>query len=111
MVEILLDDFLVLKDLFNCRNIPHTGFELPNVLWKEINTAQHLTLAAAIAQPPPRQFPAVPRQFPAVPRQSRHFLRARKQGLAKLQDVVASDGDEALVEKPEIKGLLKTRGL
>jgi hypothetical protein len=64
MVEILLDDFHVLKDLFNCRNIPLTGFELPNMLWKEINTAQHFTLAAAIAQPPPRQFPAVPRQFP-----------------------------------------------
>ncbi|KAJ7436133.1 hypothetical protein FB451DRAFT_1194143 [Mycena latifolia] len=35
------------------------------MLWKEMNTAQHFTLAAAIAQPPPRQFPAVPRQFPA----------------------------------------------
>ncbi|KAJ7926427.1 hypothetical protein B0H13DRAFT_1862259 [Mycena leptocephala] len=77
MVEILLGDFLVLKDLFNCRNIPITGFEPPNVLWKEINTAQHFTFAAAIAQPPPRQFPAVPRQFPAVPRQSRHFPRAQ----------------------------------
>jgi hypothetical protein len=102
MVEILLDDFLVLKDLFNCRNIPLTGFELPNVLWKEINTAQHFTLAAAIAQPPPRQ-------FPAVPRQSRHFLRAPERGGRcrthcgagpPLRGRSASEGDDAIARHP-----------
>ncbi|KAJ7855680.1 hypothetical protein B0H13DRAFT_1903010 [Mycena leptocephala] len=70
-----------LANVFNWENLPLTRFELRNMLWKEINSVQHLIYAAAIAQPPPRQFPALPRQFPAVPQQSRHFLRARKNGL------------------------------
>jgi hypothetical protein len=76
MVEILLEDFLVLRDVFSWKNTPPTLFEPSNMLWKEINSVRHFPPAAAIAQPPPRQFPAMPRQFPALPRQSRHFLRA-----------------------------------
>jgi hypothetical protein len=34
------------------------------VLWKELKAARHFIPAAATAQPPPRQFPALPRQFP-----------------------------------------------
>jgi hypothetical protein len=50
MVEILIEGFLVLRYVFNCKNIPPTIFELSSLLWKEINSARHFSPAASIAR-------------------------------------------------------------
>jgi hypothetical protein len=70
MVEILLGDFLVLRDVFNCKNIPPTLFELSYVLWKEINSARHFFPrhgnCTATAASIPRNAASVPRTTAAV---------------------------------------------